>query len=493
MTSASTDRNGGLHLPGLALLLLVAIFAGLFFQHRLFMLVNDDFTYVTSATLWPLYTPYTELPFIQMPLVLWVHATVAALAGAANAYQAISLFNAALAFAACAGLAFLAAGKKPLSLLVFLALIASPPVLMTAWATSNHALQLALAVALATLLLKRRPEEPGAGLAVGIVLGLLLSAKLNSLPFGLPVVVWLWRSPLRSWIIVSLATLAALAPALATILPRLQDFIFDTMTVIFVSNTYRGFTWANFPPAFAKLLGQAVFSPFMALLALCAVFSKPVGRVNPILAALLVAGFVAALIPGVAFHYHLALFEAMLALALGYTLKNSSLPERFHLLALPVLALACFFAFQTYLSQPVFRSGETRFGVVAETSAAYLVALEQAKASHALCASGIFSDAALPALGGPLPLVAASAGGPFLIRLYDQQDKVPPHLRHFFDAASILDGKTALLTGYHYGLAFEPVLVATAQAKGYRAMPLGMHFAYKDRHDWTLWLPPCPG
>lgn len=479
---------------GAAVFALVVLRSLQFFQH-------DDFMYVTTAVLLPHHALYSELPFLQMPLAAWMQAALAAPFEARGAY--IALLASSLVLTGLAALAlvrhFGQGGKSAFWLLWFwLALWGGRSVLMAASVTSNHALQFFLAILLLLFMLRFAPS-PARAFFAGLLYGLLVLCKLNSLPFIMPLIVWVWPQR-RLMLHAAMGAALAMLPFLILFaqfprevwaanvaLPQLNNLARDAFGLGEVLRSAQFGALQFIHPAF---LGVAVAASVLFLFTRGRGFSQ-----SPVLVWFAGAAFLAAVLPGRLFNYHFAIFYAVVCLILFeetwrrfQLLPSGSAGLFLKWLCVPALLVSTALTAGLYIREvrPMLPLGDkiTRFDILRE---AYQDAVRTTKN---LCAAAVFSSAPLPLLEGPLPLSPASAAGPFVVRARPFLKPDDVYFR-FADPARLLEGRTALLAGYHAGENFEKALVVEALRRNYAHVPLGRFPINYGLGEWTLYLPPC--
>ena len=474
----STDvQNRLAAVLGAAAALWLVLVAQVFFVH-------DDYMYVTSAALLPQYGLYTEILYLQMPLLIWLQSAVlGALSAGAGGYQALVSLNIFFVLAACyLALATVRSRSPVVWLAVWLAMLGSFAVIMTAGAVSNHALQLLLGACLLRLCLGGSVTT-GRAMAAGLLCGLMIACKLNSLPFLLPLLVWLLQGA-RFFKHAAYAALGGFLALLPVLLLFMQDpaaFWYANVTAPLLNNDLRGAS--STVELTIKLLRQFImpsvlvlmlYTAFVCIMAMFAVVSRRLW----LWGSFLLAAAGAALLPGKVFDFHFALLLLVACAAAGDMLGvqlNSLAPllrQRLILFLWPMILLGAL---------DLGTSGIMKNAPAKSITLEYIAdAYRQALAKQAVCAPSVFSTAAIPALAGPLPVHPASASGPFVMRL--DPEKV---------IGEVLAARSAVLTGYHADMQYEQVLVAALDEQHYTALQLGTYKLGERAAAWVLWLPRC--
>jgi len=470
---------------GLIALVLVALLSLRVFQH-------DDFMYVTTAALWPQHALYTELPFMQMPLIAWIQGTVALFMPVTLLYTALLVLSAFFITMGALVLVYVLyrkTGAGCVALLgLWILLLFNRGTIVAFATTSNHGLQFLLAMLLLAWLLLRPPTLRHA-LIAGVLLGLLLLAKLNSLPFIVPVLWWLTpRGWLSKGAVTAATALLVLLPFCVVLFNTPHDVWALNFTAPALNSQMRGLTgWLD--NRLWAVMGEVFLLPvFLATLALWAglLFLKKIPSPDPLLLVFIGASFVAALMPGKVYVYHFLIPYAALCLLLMQGLVRQPWAWQQGMAGIVVVSLLWTAAIgfrEATANQLAYGNKVDRLDRVAE---AYINALRTTP--H--CATRLYSMAPIPALTGTLPVTPESADGPFLQRVAAAIEAESP-LYRFVDPARLLSGTTALLTGYHEKEGYEAALIAEANRRHYNAVPLGVFPIAYGEGPWMLYLPPC--
>ncbi len=443
--------------------------------------MHDDHMYVVTASLIGQYALYTDLVFLQMPLVAYVFAALLKLF---SSYEALVLFNIIVTLAACAvALRSLNSRAPWVLLLTWLALMGSYAVITVAGTTSNHALQLLFCAGLMAVIFSGPASAKRAVLA-GVLYSLMVQAKLNSLPFALPLALWLWQSGAfwRHGFRAAAAGLVMAIPSLWLLAQNPAAFWYANITAPLLNNVLRQVS--SLGDVMTMLLRQFNMPTVGALLlvvAMALLGGQPaaMGKRTGLWVTFITAALVAALLPGKVFDNHLAMFMLAVCSAAGSLLMalHARMPEqdqrRFTLICLLPLALlgAGLLGFSGLLRQE-----PDKATIMSRVAADYQQALSQ----QPTCAQQVFSTSAIPLIGGALKLHPASASGPFIIRITPNEV-----------IAQLMQSRSALVVGYHADTPYEQQLVHTAQATGYTSHAMGTYTFIQRTATWALLLPPC--
>jgi len=447
--------------------------------------IHDDFMYVTTAALLPQHSLYTALPYLQMPLLSWGQAGVLGLLGAGWAgYQLLISLGIYMVLAGCYFALNTVRSRHPAVLLMtWLALLGSFSVITIAGTTSNHALQLVLAGALLWLCLSGA-ATPQRALAAGVLCGLMISAKLNSLPFVLPLLFWLWQGERRfkTALYAGIGGFFALLPVLWIFVQDPAAFWYANITAPLLNTALRGSSTMG--EVAAMLYRQLAMPPVLALvgsLLFCMIQVSarlPKPRLH-LWGVFMAAGLGAALIPGKVYDFHFAPFMLVACAFCGDMLAAhigaATAQVRWRLvcfLLVPVMLIGA----GTLATSGLLKSEPAKSVTMERIAASY----RQALAANPTCAGSVFSTAAIPALAGPLPVHPASAAGPFVIRIEPEKT-----------ITAVLESRPAVLAGYHDDMAYEQALVAALKERHYRPLPLGTYRLGERVASWVLWLPRC--
>jgi len=291
--------------------------AAIFLSLALWPISRDEGQYVAATALMRTGLPYRDFAYLQTPLQPLLLAPLAWLP--AGALLVVSrLFNGLCAFATLLLVSSAARRITPSSLaaLSVIALALSEPFLLAGSLARNDALPMALlagAVAVMCRTLRESSRNPRPWLAVGLLMGLAVSAKINfALPAAGAGVFLILRTRRGDWRPLGycfLGGLLGLLPTLVLAAAEPHRFVFDVFTYSLTApqqflhlTHHRGRLW---PPRKLFELTQLALSSLIIAGLVAAVADRCSGKVERLLDLMIVGGLIGAYLPDPAYSQYL--------------------------------------------------------------------------------------------------------------------------------------------------------------------------------------------
>jgi len=427
---------------------------------------HNDFQYGVTPVLMEHGRLYQDFSFDQTPLAAWLGFVLLKLVGARRLYIAQRVVSLLCVWkAAWIGVCICRkrARRKDLVTLLFVAAFVSlGPLVVIGGEIGNYSLGLVLLAAALWVFLERREWA----LAVGLLAGLAVSAKLSNVYF-VAAFGALYLMGARRWRTLALFGVGALigvGPILYYLLRATRVFWFENLTYHYLINIYRGvpFHIPLWPLAAVGVL-VLIAAPFL--------WAEAWGIV-----ALLVAAMVGLVTPAILFPQYWAPPDFLLVV-LGCLVFARRLEAHSRVAAM-IVGVALLVAGWRSVQMIDEARGQLRagnYGVIAvrdlrERLAAVMGPID---ARYPGCHGDLISAFATPAVGSGVGIARISSEGPFMMRLDPVLAQKAAWFRGYSDVSRALTPASLVMVGYDPGIGFETVMRNYAAGHGFRTVGVG--------------------
>jgi hypothetical protein len=529
-----TQKFGRLHTPKLFVLAwgLVAALAVAVCYFSLGHYDHNDHMYAVAPVLAQRLRPYADFAFVQTPLSLLIFAQIFKLAGAVRFYAALRIFSLTLNLA-IVGIGILLvrrhAVQRNFAALLFAGLyLWFHQAEIIGAEIGNYTLALVF-MALALMTFDRWRDAWWSALAVGVLAGLSLSAKLSSIfvcaAFAL---LYLqsagnWRSRLERLALYGVGGILGCLPIIYYLAADPGWFLFDNIHFHYLSNIYRGLAPSAaqdtiktglaafsigsgaFALALLALVALVLFDAWKAALTLWPGARKflSVTQFEKDTLVIAAATIIGAVTPGVVFQQYMAApaFALFLFAALFLDrLLLSAAPDarsRWQTVCIICVMLLGAWRIDDLVTQTAKRQADGVYGItaVADMRARLATAIAAIDQRSPDCHGDLVTAFGVPAIGAGAQLAPITSTGSFAMRLDYIFAIDAPGYRRISDPAQSLTPRSLILSGFYNDASYEPrndfetVMNAYAAKHGFGRIALGT-FMYKPVF---LYAPPACG
>jgi hypothetical protein len=480
--------------------ILVVLTIFLYYASGILAFNHNDFMYATAPTLLDSGDLYSDVPYLQTPLTIYLYNFLLKITGAAHLYLALRLYSLA-AMALSAFVLYLVVRKRagPALARLFVILFHSSVYISSLGKEIGNYSTATLFLSLAIFCYFNVERRSRSAALTGLFVGLAAAAKLNFAIYALPFLIFiLVEKPIRFTPIV-FYILAGIFASSLTLYHLFRDpsaFIAWNLQYHVLANIARDLSFYDSALQILYRSHHFIILSILQLVIILAFLIAPRGQeliqgISKFLwkaGLLAVFSYISAIAPMIIFTQYLGPLSAvvsLLACVCAYTLiRQFEVPRRHSLVITVVIAMAALIAGSITVpryyvgaqSKILLARGVSNWPIIAITRIRNEISELGKNTNLDQCSRKAVTFSPIFLLGTPFKLTYLSATGGAVPDLYYALGQRAGDFREFGDIDSGLQGivPTAVLVGYYRDWAIERRLLDYALKNGYLSNDVGM-------------------